>query len=61
MDEIKLKQIGCLESCPICRRKCDEDPLDSTHKHQCKNGHQLRGMNGVTIGPHPSLFTCEEI
>ncbi|CAD8174795.1 unnamed protein product [Paramecium octaurelia] len=61
LDGLQLKQIGCLEFCPICKRKCDEEIDDSNHKHQCKNGHYLRGMSGVVIGCHPSLYTCEEI
>ncbi|CAD8174714.1 unnamed protein product [Paramecium octaurelia] len=61
LDALQLKQIGCLEFCPICKRKCDEEIDDSNHKHQCKNGHQLRGMCGVLIGCYPSLYTCEEI
>ncbi|CAD8102332.1 unnamed protein product [Paramecium sonneborni] len=61
LDQLKLKQIGCLEYCPICKRKCDEPVEDNKHQHQCKNGHQLRGMSGVLIGCQPSLYTCEEI
>ncbi|CAD8170652.1 unnamed protein product [Paramecium pentaurelia] len=61
LDALQLKQIGCLEFCPICKRKCDQEIDDNNHKHQCKNGHQLRGMSGVLIGCHPSLYTCEEI
>ncbi|CAD8108663.1 unnamed protein product [Paramecium sonneborni] len=61
IEKIKLTQIGCLEVCPMCKRKCDSDIEDNNHIHQCKNGHQLRGMAGVLIGFHPSLYTCEEI
>ncbi|CAD8074924.1 unnamed protein product [Paramecium primaurelia] len=60
LDALQVKQIGCQESCPICKRKCDLE-LDSNHRHQCRNGHQLRGMNGLLVGCNPSLFTCEEI
>ncbi|CAK79380.1 unnamed protein product (macronuclear) [Paramecium tetraurelia] len=60
LDALQVKQIGCQESCPICKRKCDLE-LDRNHKHQCRSGHQLRGMSGVLIGVNPSLFTCEEI
>ncbi|CAD8114399.1 unnamed protein product [Paramecium sonneborni] len=52
---------GCSESCPLCKSKCD---LEFKHisVHQCQNGHQLRGMNGVLINDSiPSLFSCEEI
>ncbi|CAD8068942.1 unnamed protein product [Paramecium primaurelia] len=61
LDAQQLKQIGCLQCCPLCKRKCDQEINDSNHKHQCQNGHQLRGMSGVLIGCHPSLYTCEEI
>ncbi|CAD8070845.1 unnamed protein product [Paramecium primaurelia] len=61
LDALQLKQIGCLEFCPICKRKCDQEIDDNNHQHQCRNGHQLRGMSGVLIGCHPSLYTCEEI
>ncbi|CAD8131511.1 unnamed protein product [Paramecium pentaurelia] len=61
LDTQQLKQIGCLQCCPLCKRKCDQEIDDSNHKHQCQNGHQLRGMSGVLIGCHPSLYTCEEI
>ncbi|CAD8166787.1 unnamed protein product [Paramecium pentaurelia] len=60
LDALQVKQIGCEESCPFCKRKCDLQ-FDSNHKHQCRNGHQLRGMSGVLVGCNPSLFTCEEI
>ncbi|CAD8111286.1 unnamed protein product [Paramecium sonneborni] len=60
LDEIKLNMIGCIESCPFCNRKCDE-PNDKDHKHKCRNGHQLRGMNYVLIKDKPSLLLCEEI
>ncbi|CAK76938.1 unnamed protein product (macronuclear) [Paramecium tetraurelia] len=61
LDAQQLRQIGCLQFCPLCKRKCDQEIDDSSHKHQCQNGHQLRGMTGVLIGSHPSLYTCEEI
>ncbi|CAD8119813.1 unnamed protein product [Paramecium sonneborni] len=63
IDKIKFHMIGCRQSCPLCKRKCDK-PIDYNnynHKHQCQNGHQLRGMNFVLIDNKPSLFTCEEI
>ncbi|CAD8079750.1 unnamed protein product [Paramecium primaurelia] len=60
--EMKNIMNGCDQSCPTCNRKCDsEDFLDKNHKHKCKNGHQLRGMNKILIRNSPSLFTCEEI
>ncbi|CAD8176415.1 unnamed protein product [Paramecium octaurelia] len=60
LDALQVKQIGCQQSCPICKRKCDLE-LDRNHKHQFRSGHQLRGFSGVMIGVKPSLFTCEEI
>ncbi|CAD8107836.1 unnamed protein product [Paramecium sonneborni] len=59
-DEMKLNMIGCIESCPFCNRKCDE-PNDNNHRHKCKNGHQLGGMNYVLLKDKPSLLICEEI
>ncbi|CAK84035.1 unnamed protein product, partial (macronuclear) [Paramecium tetraurelia] len=51
---------GCEYTCPCCNRKCDQDN-DDNHKHQCQNGHQIRGINGILTKTSPSLYTCEEI
>ncbi|CAD8090887.1 unnamed protein product [Paramecium sonneborni] len=60
LDTIRLNMTGCLHSCPMCKRKCDQSN-SSGHKHKCSNGHQLRGMNGILIENTPSLFTCDEM
>ncbi|CAD8160471.1 unnamed protein product [Paramecium pentaurelia] len=60
LQTIKLNMIGCLHTCPMCKRKCDQEN-STTHQHKCSNGHQLRGMNGVLIEDTPSLFTCDEM
>ncbi|CAD8169470.1 unnamed protein product [Paramecium octaurelia] len=58
--KLKLQMNGCEYICPCCKRKCDQDN-DNKHTHQCQNGHQIRGINGILIEKSPSLYTCEEI
>jgi hypothetical protein len=43
-NKLKDKTMGCFKSCPICRRKCDQDhPLGAAAGtiHSCERGHQI--------------------
>ncbi|CAD8071329.1 unnamed protein product [Paramecium sonneborni] len=52
---------GCLVKCPFCNRKCDRDIRELNHKHECSQGHFLRGFQQVLVGNSPSIQTCNEI
>ncbi|CAD8122853.1 unnamed protein product [Paramecium sonneborni] len=53
--------IGCIQSCPFCKRKCDEEDYKQEHKHRCNNGHQLRGFNFFNNRQRPLTYMCDEI